>query len=78
MSATTTAVDKPKRHKEIYTYEAPWTIFALGASQNSDPRFMFRMAVGSFVEEYVNKVQVSDTMSVVVAARTSLLTDARR
>jgi WD repeat-containing protein 68 len=65
-TATTTnsqpqAVDKEKsgkKHKEIYTYEAPWTIFALGSSQLPGPENTFRMAIGSFVEEYVNKIQV--------------------
>ena len=45
----------PKR-KEIYKYEAPWTIYAMNWSVRQDKRF--RLAIGSFIEEYNNKVQV--------------------
>lgn len=45
--------------KEIYTYEAPWQIYAMGWCQKSDPTDRYRLAVGSFTEEYNNKVQVS-------------------
>lgn len=44
--------------KEIYTYEAPWTIFAMAVSNRPGPEFAFRFAVGSFVEEYTNKIQI--------------------
>lgn len=44
--------------KEIYTYEAPWQIYAMGWCQRSDPTDRYRLAVGSFTEEYNNKVQV--------------------
>ena len=47
--------------KEIYTYEAPWQIYAMGWCQRSDPGDRYRLAVGSFTEEYNNKVQVSCT-----------------
>jgi len=45
----------PKR-KEIYKYEAPWTIYAMNWSVRQDKRF--RLAIGSFIEEYNNKVQI--------------------
>ena len=45
----------PKR-KEIYKYEAPWTIYATSWSVRQDKKF--RLAIGSFIEEYNNKVQV--------------------
>nr|SVE69796.1 EOG090X060Z [Eubosmina coregoni] len=45
----------PKR-KEIYKYEAPWTLYSMNWSVRPDKRF--RLAIGSFVEEYNNKVQV--------------------
>ena len=44
------------RRKEIYTYEAAWPIYGLAASQRAGKEFRF--AVGSFIEEYSNKVQV--------------------
>jgi WD repeat-containing protein 68 len=43
----------PKR-KEIYKYNAPWTLYSLSWSVRQDKRF--RLALGSFVEEYNNKV----------------------
>jgi hypothetical protein len=46
------------KKKEIYTYEAPFTVFGLAASQRTSPEHAFRFAVGSFIEEYSNKVQV--------------------
>lgn len=48
--------------KEIYTYEAPWQIYAMGWCQRSDPADRYRLAVGSFTEEYNNKVQVSSLL----------------
>eukprot|EP01135_Chromosphaera_perkinsii_P003162 Nk52_evm51s236 gene=Nk52_evmTU51s236 len=42
--------------KEIYTYQAPWTIYAMGWSAKPDNRF--RLALGSFVEEYANKIEI--------------------
>jgi WD repeat-containing protein 68 len=44
------------KRKEIYTYEAPWTTYAMGWCRRADGRF--RMAVGSFKEEYSNQVQI--------------------
>lgn len=44
------------KRKEIYRYEAPWTIFAMNWSQR--PEKKFRLAVASFIEEYNNKIQV--------------------
>ncbi|CAM9808333.1 unnamed protein product [Phaeothamnion confervicola] len=48
----------PSRRKEIYTYEAPWTVFSMGWSQRQDERSMFRLALGSYKESYNNQVQV--------------------
>ena len=47
----------PAKRKEIYKYEAPWTVFSMNWSVRPDKRF--RLALGSFVEEYNNKVQVT-------------------
>jgi hypothetical protein len=44
--------------KEIYTYQAPWDVYALAVSKRSGSRYEHRYAVGSYVEEYNNKVQV--------------------
>lgn len=43
------------KRKEIYKYEAPWTVYAMNWSVRPDKRF--RLALGSFVEEYNNKVR---------------------
>lgn len=42
--------------KEIYTYEAPWLVYGLAWSVRPDQRF--RLALGSFVEDYTNRVEV--------------------
>uniref|UniRef100_A0A7S3PIY0 Uncharacterized protein n=1 Tax=Aplanochytrium stocchinoi TaxID=215587 RepID=A0A7S3PIY0_9STRA len=46
------------KKKEIYTYEAPWPVYGLCWSERLDDRFQFRLAVGSFIEQYKNKVQI--------------------
>ena len=48
-------LNRPSR-REIYRYQAPWPLYAMGWSQT--PRDSFRLALGSFIEEYSNKVQV--------------------
>ncbi|KAF5273897.1 hypothetical protein FQA39_LY01012 [Lamprigera yunnana] len=44
------------KRKEIYKYVAPWPLYSMNWSVRPDKRF--RLALGSFVEEYNNKVQV--------------------
>jgi len=44
------------KKKEIYTYQAPWNLYSCGWSYREDQ--LFRLAVGSFLEEYANKVSV--------------------
>ena len=42
------------KRAEIYTYSAPWTIYAMNWSVRKDKKY--RLAVGSFIESYENKV----------------------
>ncbi|XP_027719105.1 DDB1- and CUL4-associated factor 7-like [Vombatus ursinus] len=42
--------------KAIFRYEAPWTIYSMNWSVRADQPF--RLALGSFIEEYGNKVQL--------------------
>ena len=42
----------------MYTHESPWLIYALSWSNSDSPANAFRLALGSFVEEYANKVQI--------------------
>jgi hypothetical protein len=49
-----TAVDK----KEIHTHKLPWQAYALASSNRKGSRWSYRYAVGSFIEDYCNKVQV--------------------
>jgi WD repeat-containing protein 68 len=42
------------KRKEIYKYNAPWTVYSMNWCQRPDKRF--RLALGSFIEEYNNKV----------------------
>jgi WD repeat-containing protein 68 len=44
--------------KEIYTYQAPWTVFAMSWSRKIDPTSQFRLAIGSYVEQYSNSVSI--------------------
>ena len=53
MAVHTTTSGQPKR-KEIYKYEAPWTVYSMNWSVRRDKKF--RLALGSFIEEYTNKV----------------------
>ena len=50
-----TTESAPKR-KEIYTYQAPWLIYGMNWSVRADQRF--RLAIGSFEEEYSNSVRI--------------------
>ena len=59
-SLPTQASGAPKR-KEIYKYNAPWTLYSLSWSVRQDKRF--RLALGSFVEEYNNKVKADVELS---------------
>lgn len=45
-----------ERKKEIYTYNAPWLIYGMNWSVRADHKY--RLAFGSFLEEYANKVQI--------------------
>uniref|UniRef100_A0A1I7XIS2 WD_REPEATS_REGION domain-containing protein n=1 Tax=Heterorhabditis bacteriophora TaxID=37862 RepID=A0A1I7XIS2_HETBA len=49
--------DEDKR-KEIYGYDAPYTLFSSAWSAATDPQRRFRLAVSSFIEEYSNKVSI--------------------
>ncbi|KAH9640001.1 hypothetical protein HF086_008096 [Spodoptera exigua] len=54
-SSSSTTSSSTKR-KEIYKYQAPWPLYSMNWSVRPDKRF--RLALGSFVEEYNNKVQI--------------------
>ncbi len=54
-AATTPATTKTTQ-KEIYDYHAPHAVYGLGWSARKDKPF--RLAVGSFIEEYTNKVEI--------------------
>lgn len=53
----------PPKRKEIYKYEAPWTVYSMNWSVRSDKRF--RLALGSFIEEYNNKVSPTHPLFVI-------------
>ncbi len=54
------SVTQTKR-KEIYKYEAQWTVYSMNWSVRPDKRF--RLALGSFIEEYNNKVFIFSSNS---------------
>lgn len=45
--------------KNIFRYTAPFDLYASGWSCRSDPHLKFRLALGSFIEEYNNKVTLN-------------------
>lgn len=47
--------------KEIYTYKAPWTVFSLAWSNRIEQNAQFRLAIGSYIEQYTNTVQILKT-----------------
>lgn len=58
----TVIVPPPGKRKEIYKYDAPWTLYSMNWSIRPDKKF--RLALGSFVEEYNNKVSLSRLLKV--------------
>lgn len=46
------------KKKEIYTFEAGWTIYAMSWSHRANQKDKFTMALGSYIEEYVNEIQI--------------------
>eukprot|EP00467_Chlorarachnion_reptans_P020110 CAMPEP_0114496936 /NCGR_PEP_ID=MMETSP0109-20121206/6040_1 /TAXON_ID=29199 /ORGANISM="Chlorarachnion reptans, Strain CCCM449" /LENGTH=371 /DNA_ID=CAMNT_0001674251 /DNA_START=116 /DNA_END=1228 /DNA_ORIENTATION=+ len=54
-TSTSDRSDRPEK-KEIYTYEAPWLVYGMNWSVREDKKF--RLAIGSFREEYNNKVEI--------------------
>lgn len=47
---------RESKKKEIYTYKVPWTAYCLAWCRRQDDKF--KMAVGSYKEEYSNKIQI--------------------
>lgn len=45
-----------EKKKEIFTHEMPWDIYAMSFSNRADHRF--RLAVGSYIEDYANRVSI--------------------
>lgn len=58
MHQNNSSTQESGQRKEIYTYEAPWTVFAMAWSHRPDPSSQFRLALGSYVEQYSNSVQI--------------------
>jgi WD repeat-containing protein 68 len=44
--------------KEIYQYDAPWLIYALDWCKTPIEQKSFRLAIGSFIEDSNNKVDI--------------------
>lgn len=55
------AMESPPQRKEIYTYKAPWTVFSLAWSNRIEQNAQFRLAIGSYIEQYNNTVQILKT-----------------
>ncbi|KAI6207290.1 hypothetical protein M3Y99_01851200 [Aphelenchoides fujianensis] len=48
----------PSKRKEIYVYNSPFDLYAMAWSTRPGPENKYRLAVGSFMEEYNNKVSI--------------------
>ncbi|KAL2467407.1 WD repeat-containing protein LWD1 [Abeliophyllum distichum] len=48
--------DEQQRRSEIYTYEAPWHIYAMNWSVRKDKNY--RLAISSLLEQYHNRVEI--------------------
>lgn len=48
--------NQQQKRKEIYRYTAPHDLYSCSWSSRPEPHLKFRLAVGSFIEEYNNKV----------------------
>ncbi|KAI9300273.1 WD40-repeat-containing domain protein [Cunninghamella echinulata] len=44
--------------KKVYQYDAPWPVYALDWSKAPTEKEGYRLAIGSFMEEHTNKLQV--------------------
>lgn len=45
-----------RKKKEIYTYQAPWTVYSMAWRKRPEGRF--QLAIGSFIEEYANQFHI--------------------
>ncbi|KAJ6729721.1 WD REPEAT CONTAINING PROTEIN [Salix viminalis] len=48
--------DEQQKRSEIYTYEAPWHIYAMNWSVRHDKKY--RLAIASLLEQYPNRVEI--------------------
>ncbi|KAI7852691.1 hypothetical protein BDC45DRAFT_607243 [Circinella umbellata] len=58
MDARSNGTERHCAEKEIYQYDAPWPVYALNWCTAQTDREGFRLAVGSLIEEQINKVQM--------------------
>jgi hypothetical protein len=52
------ATDDKSQRKEIYTFHAPWLAYTLAWNRTGLPGDRFKLAVGSFKEEYSNELKI--------------------
>ena len=60
-AASAAAAASNNNRKEIYTYKAPWTVYAMSWSRRSSSPSSsspFRLAIGSYIEQYSNVVSI--------------------
>ena len=56
MDARSNGTGRHNAEKEIYQHDAPWPVYALDWCKAQTDREGFRLAVGSLIEEQINKV----------------------
>jgi hypothetical protein len=57
------ALGSPSKRKEIYVYTSPFDLYGMTWSMRPGPDYKFRLAVGSFIEEYNNKISLIQVCS---------------
>ena len=48
--------DEQQKRSEIYTYEAPWHVYAMNWSVRRDKKY--RLAIASLLEQFPNRVEI--------------------
>ena len=48
--------DEQQKPSEIYTYEAPWHLYAMNWSVHQDKKY--RLAIASLLEQFPNRVEI--------------------
>ncbi len=63
MSCGISIMSSDAKKKEIYTYRAPWLAYSMAWCRRMDEKNKFKMAIGSYKEEYSNNLSIIQLQS---------------